>query len=92
MFGITSDSRIGMIVLPAECISRTKEDWVKWLDTHTNHSPGEEDFGLARIAKQLGDKQTNAVMCYWEGAARESEGDVDEAIKLYRKAYKMWPA
>ena len=49
-----------------------------------------EDFGLAAIASCLG--REAALSRYWEGASLESSGDVDGAIKLYRQAFKMWPA
>lgn len=48
------------------------------------------DYGLARIAEHFG--KGDAVKLYWEGAAKEELGDIDGAISLYRRAYRMWPA
>ena len=49
-----------------------------------------EDYGLSAIAEQLG--KTAALEMYWTGADLEKNGDVDGAIKLYRQAFKSWPA
>jgi hypothetical protein len=71
-----------------------KKTWQAWIEAHTNTTnKGEDDFGLSRIAQHLGESQTQALALYWEGAARESDkGDVEGAIKLYRRAFKLWPA
>jgi hypothetical protein len=71
-----------------------REGWKEWLTAHTNTTNiGEDDFGLARIARELGEAQSQAVSLYWEGAAKEGdEGDVEGAIRLYRRAFKLWPA
>lgn len=75
-------------------IDATKETWKIWLQTHINTTnKGEDDFGLSRIAQYLGGDRMKALDIYWEGAEKESvDGDVDGAIKLYRRAYKLWPA
>jgi hypothetical protein len=48
------------------------------------------DFELSKIASHLG--KTDALRLYWEGAAVEATGDVNSAISLYKRAYRMWPA
>lgn len=54
-------------------------------------SPTEEnDFGLTRIAEHLG--KTEALLYYREGAAKEADGDINGAIVLYKRAYRIWPA
>jgi hypothetical protein len=72
----------------------SKEEWRDWVHRHSDTTyTGEDDFGLSRIAKHLGEIQTEALRVYWEGAAKEGEeGDVEGAIRLYRRAYKLWPA
>jgi hypothetical protein len=52
--------------------------------------PVVNDFGLAKIAAYFG--KSEALDTYYRGSILESEGNVDGAIKLYSKAYKMWPA
>ncbi len=47
------------------------------------------DFGLSEIAAHLG--KTSALETYYEGSLMESSGDVQGAIALYRRAYRMWP-
>jgi len=79
---------IGNVTAPAD---DEVTDWRNWLENHTNSTTNlEDDFGLSRIATHLG-KQT-AVDVYWEGVEMEQEGKVDDAIKLYRRAYRIWPA
>lgn len=72
----------------------SKEEWRVWIASHSDTTNlGEDDFGLSRIAKSLGGSRMQALTLYWEGAARENdEGDVEGAIKLYRRAFKLWPA
>mmetsp|Transcript_13683 Transcript_13683/g.25476 ORF Transcript_13683/g.25476 Transcript_13683/m.25476 type:complete len:322 (+) Transcript_13683:134-1099(+) len=72
----------------------SKEEWQAWIQAHSNTTyKGDDDFGLSRIARCLGDVQMEALRVYWEGAAKEGEeGDVEAAIKLYRRSFKMWPA
>jgi hypothetical protein len=76
------------------CSDASKDVWKEWISVNSDTiNKGEEDFGLARIAKHLGETQSEALRLYWDGAEKESsEGDVDGAIKLYRRAFKMWPA
>lgn len=47
------------------------------------------DFGLSEIAAHFG--KTSALETYYEGSWKESSGDVEGAIALYRRAYRMWP-
>jgi hypothetical protein len=48
------------------------------------------DFGLSRIASQLG--KSEALKLYWDGAAKEEEGDAIGAVALYKRAFRIWPA
>ena len=48
------------------------------------------DFGLSLIANFL-DKEESLAL-YWSGAAEENKGNVDGAIKIYKRAFKQWPA
>lgn len=48
------------------------------------------DYGLSAIALYLG--QSDALSLYWSGAALECRGEVDEAIRLYKRAFLKWPA
>jgi hypothetical protein len=67
-------------------------DWQKWLnlDVKKESNAFDDDFGLSRIAKYFG--KVEALRIYWEGTAKESEGDVDGAISSYKCAFRMWPA
>lgn len=47
------------------------------------------DFGLSDIAAHLG--KTTALEIYFEGSQKESFGDINGAIALYRRAYRLWP-
>ena len=47
------------------------------------------DFGLYKIAQHFG--KTSALDIYYEGSQRELSGDVDGAIILYRRAFRLWP-
>lgn len=77
------------MVLPADESEVT--DWAVWLANHTDSTTSlDEDFGLGRIAACLG--KTDALQMYWDGVALEGDGDVEGAIRLYRRAYRMWPA
>lgn len=51
---------------------------------------GKEDFGLSKIANYLG--KNDALALYWEAADRENEGNIDGAIRLYKQAFRKWPA
>ena len=67
------------------------EEADNWLISNTAaNSFIDADFGLERIARHFG--KCDAVVLYWEGAAKEDEGKIDEAILLYKRAFKMWPA
>jgi hypothetical protein len=48
------------------------------------------DAGLAQIAKHFGKEE--AVKVWREASATEEAGDIEAAIKLYRRAFKMWDA
>lgn len=47
------------------------------------------DFGLSKIAAHFG--KSSALDTYYEGSSKESSGDVDGAIVLYRRAFRLWP-
>lgn len=49
----------------------------------------QNDFGLSEIAAHFG--RSIALETYYEGSALEAAGDVDGAIVLYRRAYRLWP-
>ena len=71
----------------------SKETWKQWVHSHINTTnKGEDDFGLSRIAQHLGGSRMQGLSLYWDGAEKENGGDVDGGIKLYRQAYKLWPA
>ena len=66
------------------------EEAERWLATNlARTSTVPSDFGLSAIAKHFG--KSNAVALYWAGAAKEEEGEVNDAIVFYRKAYRLWP-
>ena len=66
------------------------EDWNQWLKDNTAQSCNiDEDYGLSKIAKYFG--KGEAIQSYWDGAACESSGDVDSAIALYKRAFRLWP-
>jgi len=67
------------------------ELWRTWLEANTNRAPAEScDYGLSRIATHLGKQR--AVDLYFDGVAKENDGDVDNGIKLYKQAFRQWPA
>ena len=73
----------------SQCIS--KEEWCTWLSLNTSRKQAPFcDYGLAVIAEHLG--KSSAVDFYFEGVAKENVSDVNGAISLYRKAFKVWPA
>ena len=67
------------------------EDAERWLGTNlAKTSTIPSDFGLSIVAEYFG--KSNAVTLYWAGAAKEEEGEVNDAIAYYKKAYRLWPA
>jgi hypothetical protein len=48
-----------------------------------------DGFALAEIAKRLG--QVEAVTLLRQATAKEEAGDFDDAMRLYRQAYRIWP-
>ena len=68
-----------------------QEEAERWLVTNlASTSTVPSDFGLSVVAEHFG--KSNAVALYWAGAAKEEEGQVNDAILLYRQAYRLWPA
>jgi hypothetical protein len=49
----------------------------------------DKSFGLKAIAEHFG--KTTALELFNDGGGLESGGDVDGAIRLYKKAFRMWP-
>ena len=65
--------------------------WRNWLTTSIDSDKVlDDDFGLSRIAAFFG--KDEAVAIYWEACDKETNGDIDGAIKLYKKSFRMWPA
>ena len=74
-----------------EISSEEPDNWLEWVASHTNDRTDIDiDFGLSKIANHFG--KSSAVDIYWNGAAREADGDVEGAIEQYRRAFKLWPA
>lgn len=73
------------------CSDHSNEYWTKFIATNTiTKSKTEKDFGLSRIAKLFGKEES--LQLYWEGANLETNGDVDGAISLYKRAFRIWPS
>jgi hypothetical protein len=48
------------------------------------------DFGLGAIAAHFG--KSEALLTYQEGQVFECDGDFPAAVKLYKRAFRLWPA
>lgn len=66
-------------------------DWGTWLSVNIDSTKVvDEDYGLAKIAAYLG--KSEALELYWQGMQKEDGNDVNSAISIYKKAFRMWPA
>ena len=62
-----------------------------------------EDYGLQCIAEYLDtlflsattttkkSKRVEALTLYWQGTELEANNDINGAIKLYKRSYRLWP-
>jgi hypothetical protein len=68
-------------------------DWCYWLRSNINCDKiASPDYGLSEIAKFFGEEQEEGLRAYWQGSVLEQAGELEEAIKCYKRAFKKWPA
>ena len=76
---------------PISPSSLSAPEWTSWIAAHTASTCAiPPDYGLADVATFLGKQE--ALQLALDGAEIEATGDYPGAVKLYKAAYRLWPA